>query len=209
MFFVKDTQKSIEGQRIYDSRHACLFCGLMQPKIGRHIRTYVVEQEIKNLKMLIPKSKECKKKLKQLRLKGDFYHNVKVLKTGGEMVVARRPPHGTKAIAKDYLPCKHCYAFIHQTQLTRHCKRCDYRPSEATDEDEGIVKQCELLIYPNESVPGASLELEEFVLQKMKKDEVTDVVKKDLIIVTYGSFLLNGKGRKGMSEVSQCMCVNC
>ena len=158
MFFVKDTQKSIEGQRIYDSRHTCLFCGLMQPKIGGHIGTHVVEQEIKNLKMLIPK-----------RLKGDFYHNVKVLKTGGEKVVARRPPHGTKAIAKDYLPCKHCYAFVHQTQLTRHCKRCDYRPSEATDEDKGIVKQCELLIYPNESVPGASLELEEFVLQKNEK----------------------------------------
>ena len=86
------------------------------------------------------------------------------------MLPAKRPPHGTKAIAKDYLACKHCYAFVHQTQLTRHCK---------TDEDGSIVKQCELLTYPNMSIPGASLELEEFVLQKMKKYEVTDLVKKD------------------------------
>ena len=70
-----------------------------------------------------------------------------------------------------------------------------------------LLRHDNILFFIASDIPGASLELEEFVLQKIKKDEVTDLVKKNFIVVTYGSFLLNGKGRKGVPEVSQRMRV--
>ncbi|XP_057310698.1 uncharacterized protein LOC130648660 [Hydractinia symbiolongicarpus] len=202
--YVKETQKSNGGERLYDSRHACLYCGLMQPKLSRHLLTHIVEEEVKKVKDLALKSKERKHLLKALRLKGDFYHNIKVLKTGGEMIVARRPPKGVKSQPSEYLPCKYCYAFLHQAQLSRHCRNCSFKDMKSC-EQENIIKQSELLIYPNRAIPGASLDLEEFVIRKMKKDELTELVKKDFIIVTYGSFLISGKGRRATGEVSQRM----
>lgn len=70
--YVKETQKSNGGERLYDSRHACLYCGLMQPKLSRHLLTHIVEEEVKKVKDLALKSKERKHLLKALRLKGTF-----------------------------------------------------------------------------------------------------------------------------------------
>ena len=52
-----------------------------------------------------------------------------------------------------------------------------------------------------------SIELEEFVLSGMNKDDISDIVKKDKIIRIYGSFLLSGKGVKRPSDISQSMRV--
>ena len=90
--------------------------------------------------------------LKALRLKGDFYHNIKTLKTGGELIVIRRPASGVKVSHAEFLPCKFCYGFIHSVQLRRHAKQCSSKNLSGDLGDEnngGIIKQAELLLYPN------------------------------------------------------------
>ena len=62
-----------------------------------------------------------------------------------------------------------------------------------------------MLLYPNQTVEGCSLELQEFVFRNMKKDEITKIVQSDQLIATYGSFLLCGKGEKKSNYVSQDM----
>jgi len=46
-------------------------------------------------------------KFLELRSKGDFYHNMAVLKTGGELVLWRRS-NADVVTAEDYIPCKFC-----------------------------------------------------------------------------------------------------
>lgn len=40
----------------------------------------------------------------RLRFLGDFYHNLKVLEVGGELIVHRRPQAGILVSYKDYMP---------------------------------------------------------------------------------------------------------
>jgi hypothetical protein len=77
--------------RVYDRRHACLFCGELSSKIARHITTkHKEEKEVAVALSFRKKSKERKKELTRLRLKGDYHHNMNMLETGeGELVVVR------------------------------------------------------------------------------------------------------------------------
>ena len=128
------------------------------------------------------------------------------MKTGGELVVIRRPQFGVTVKAEDFLPCKFCYGFIYQDQLKRHVKHCKLRSDCIEDEgSSGVIKQGELL-YPNKTaVEGSSVELEEFVLRVMENDHIASVVKTDSLLLQYGSFLLCGKGAKRPSDISQSM----
>ena len=70
--------------------HFCLYCGKGYQTIARHIQNIDHdEDEVKCLKKL--DSKEKALKLDELRGRGDFHKNMKVLRTGGELVVWRRP----------------------------------------------------------------------------------------------------------------------
>ena len=49
------------------------------------------------------------------------------------------------------------------------------------------------------------LELEELVIQKMRKDKITTVAASDEIIKKYGNFLMSGKGSKKANSISSNM----
>ena len=144
-----------------------------------------------------------KLELKRLRLKGDFYHNIKALKIGGELIVYRRPNHITDVA--DYKPCKFCYLFLHKNELWRHTQKCSFKSSENERGAYSLAQHSNLLLYPHTTTPGCNVELHEAVLAKMNNDEIANVVKKDSLILSFGSFLLSGKGVKKSGNISQTM----
>ena len=80
--------RSEHGDRIYDKGHHCYYCNNRCLKIARHLLS-VHKNETEVMKILAIESttaenkKRRAKELDRIRLKGDFYHNMEVLKTGG------------------------------------------------------------------------------------------------------------------------------
>ena len=88
--------------------------------------------------------------LKRLRLKGDFYYNVKILEIGGDMIVCRRPRSGINSSPHNYNPCKFCFGFYHNEEIKRHCAaKCSFKNNVEADDGSRIQKQCQMILYPN------------------------------------------------------------
>ena len=153
------------------------------------------------------KSEESKaeknKKFLELRGKGDFHHNIKVLKTGGELVVWRRPGEHDIVSVKDYVPCKFCLSFLMKVDMWKHVQSCLLRKEEYNEKD--LVIEARLILYPNQFSSGASRELKELILMSMLKDKIIEVVHSDDLITTYGSYMLNSSRIKRANEISQRM----
>ena len=156
MITIECTEK-IQGKRVYDRKHCCLFCSRMVSNIGRHLLSHKSEDAIKKINLIANwKKDETEKQIRQkeckrLRLLGDFYHNVKVLKIGGSLIVYRRPYKCTRV--DEYKPCKYCLLFIHRYELWRHCIKCPYK-GDTLSKPYSIYEQCSLILYPSVSNAG-------------------------------------------------------
>ena len=62
-----------------------------------------------------------------------------------------------------------------------------------------------MLLYPGKTKISDNIELEEFVLRGMKKDDLTDIVTSDDLLLIYGSFLLSRKRTRKANYISQNM----
>ena len=141
--------------------------------------------------------------LNDLQCRGDFQHNMKVLKTGGELAVLRRPATSNIVNVKDYKPCPYCTVFVTIAELWSHTKTCEKNVHQ--EHNSNVAKKADLLCFPNQNVAGATTELQEMVLGNMKKDEITKVVLSDELITTFGSFLLCSQGLRKANLISQRM----
>ena len=203
------------GDRIYDKTHTCYYCNTECLKIGRHLlNAHKGESEV--LKILaIGQSTAADKKrrnleIDRLRYKGDFYHNLTVLKTGGELKVYRRPNANEQCDATAFTPCTHCLAFVRKRELWRHVKQCPFNTEKRPDEDESVVHrklqyESEMLLFANKLPDGCSESLSSLVLSIMKRDAVKRVVTGDKLILLVGSSLLERGGSSKISYISQRM----
>ena len=145
-------------------------------------------------------------KLDLLKFRGDFCYNVKVLKSGGELVVLRRRRATDLVSYHDYILCVYCLAFVTKQEMRRHLKTCLNKDNE--NRNNNIVEQSEMLLYANKFGDGTSKELKALVLENMIRDEVYDWLVKDRLILTYGSCLLGTvAGFKEISNIPQRMRV--
>lgn len=178
--------------------HFCLYYGKSYRRIARHLQNiHHDEDEVKCLKNLYSKKKSHK--LDELRGRGDFHKNMKVLQTGGELVVRKIRSSEKIVKATDYLPCEHC---LIKAELSRHRKKC---PLKKGSNSGDIVKRAPVLLYSNQYGEGASEELKKHILQNMNHDKIISVVRKDKLILAYGSFMLSSSGIKGANGISQGM----
>ena len=104
---------------------ACYFCSNEYLKIARHLlNVHKDEPEIIRILALNPTVCEENEKrtmeLARLRLKGNFYHNLKVLRTGGALKVLRRPSDDQLISPQQLVPCKLCLGFVQRHELWRH-----------------------------------------------------------------------------------------
>ena len=196
---VSSVKKSSTRKRVYDSRNHCIFCGKSESKIGRHLLSvHKTEMEVQRILSLKKLTKERKRLMEVLRERGNFYHNLKVSKTGGQIKVARRPSHDNVDPTL-YLPCIYCYKYVAKKELWRHKQTCAAEPD--TISHKKLQFESSLLIHPcDDTVPDA---FKKAILKGMRVDEVSNIIKKDKSILRYGIFLFESQGSCKKAYLSQ------
>ncbi|TRY65184.1 hypothetical protein DNTS_009422, partial [Danionella cerebrum] len=185
-------------KRKWDKRHYCVYCTKPQSKMARHlIRKHNDEKEVALAICLPPKSKKRKEMFEQLRRKGNYFHNLKVLQSGrGEIVTYRQPSSDVNA--DDYLPCNICFGFFVKTKLWRHEKLCQKRFSGIVTESKAKrrVQTAASSLLPFSGQPSERCSN---LICRMVVDKVSAEVKNDQLISEYGDRLLE-KHRNEHSE---------
>lgn len=112
------------GRRRWDKKHYCVFCRRPQVKIARHLlRKHADEQEVLAASVLPTGSKQRHLLLEHLRCRGNYLHNIEVIRQGsGEIVPWRQPSE--EVDARNYLPCPLCLGFFLRADLWKHQVSC-------------------------------------------------------------------------------------
>ncbi|XP_034021627.1 uncharacterized protein LOC117506240 isoform X2 [Thalassophryne amazonica] len=113
-----------DSKRRYDKRHYCVFCRRPQVKIARHLlRQHADEEEVAMASALPMGSKQRHLLLDQLRCRGNYLHNIEVIRHGsGEIIPCRRPSE--EVDSGNYLPCPLCLGFFLRPVLWKHQAFC-------------------------------------------------------------------------------------
>lgn len=193
--FVKPSNTK-DKNRGWDKRYVCVFCQKRFPKLPRHLEDkHQGESEVMKVKALLalPSDSEDTKKLKSkmrldiiesLRRKGNYNHNIKVLKQGfEELIVNRCPPRETSC--KLYLPCLHCLEFYFNKDLHRYVKMCKQK-SNVSGKSTNRVQSYSAMLLPTHSDISPYLA---HVFETMKVDDVSICLKVDNTIIKYGNVL--------------------
>lgn len=110
---------------IHEKKNFCLVCGKPQVKLARHLKVHKGHPEIAMVLSLKPSCKKRKVLLEQLRNRGNFLHNSRVVAGGaGLLKVKRRPKEGR---TRSYGCCQFCHGSFVSTDLWRHIMRCPCR----------------------------------------------------------------------------------
>ena len=112
-----------------------LFCQEPQTHLHRHMR--IVHGSLDEVQMIM-KSKESHrvKMFDLLRGKGDYQHNLDVLrKKKGDFIVKRRPKTGD-VFYHNFTPCNLCYTFVLKRLLSKHKKNCGMKGGDVVSHDE-------------------------------------------------------------------------
>eukprot|EP00794_Sanderia_malayensis_P021147 gene21147-23224_t len=207
-------KKNEHGGRVYDKAHNCFFCDKECLKIARLLLTvHKDEEDVLKIIAIDEKTKEGKvrrqKELERLRLKGDFRHNSKVLKCGGELKVLRRPMTSDLADYRQFTPCTHCLGFVQRHELWRHVAQCDFNNHKKDpDAEEHVANrrlqhESEMLLYGSQEF--CSQAMQDSVLSSMRPDEISFVAKRDDLIILFGSSWFEKSGSSRVNHISDKM----
>ena len=107
----------------------------MCAKIARHYEhNHKDEAEVAEAFAYPRGSKDRKKALEKLRLRGNFPHNLRILECNkGQLIVMRRPEEEEDCCQDDYLPCVHCLGFVKRKDLWTHNKACNFKSGDEND----------------------------------------------------------------------------
>ena len=181
--------------RKWDKVQFCVFCGEPKQKIARHLMEKHKEEidlieleslcikDTDNVEVKKCKLNERKRKFEKLRKRGNFNHNMDVLRyKKGFLVVEKRPPEDTDY--RMFLPYEYCLGFYHKKLLRRHIKFCHWKPVNCTV-SKRIQSSASMLCY---SDPVASHSLNN-IIKKMLVDDVSLCLRNDQLIIKYGNTL--------------------
>ena len=206
--FIKCVAKTEHNNRKFDKSQCCFYCDKLVSKIARHyLNVHKDGLEVAKIAAL-PFGKEREKLLEELRHKGNYYHNVKVLeKKSGQLIVARRPGPKEEVDPQDFLPCPHCLGFYRKKELWKHSKNCFFKTKKSNQENDEdgsdrIQERSKILLLSKLSPDSKEIVK---VFASMKSDEVTIIATNDNLIKKYGELHLDRIGSERRHEVSQGM----
>ncbi|XP_066504003.1 uncharacterized protein [Hoplias malabaricus] len=190
---VNRSQRKLDGKRLYNKKHYCLFCSKPFSKMARHLEdVHAKEEDVAKAKGFPKGSKERRLQLDELRLRGNYKHNIAVLKSGkGDLVPCKRPRGVVKA--SDFMHCAHCQGLFNKKVLWRHMKVCKLSPNKNYVPKPGKNRTLSVVAASQPVPANVSPELWT-ILSFMVPDEVTDAVKSDSCILQMGEYWLNKSG---------------
>ena len=156
---------------IHNKKHACFFCGKLFLKISRHaLLCHKSEPDIIQILLMTPNTQQRKDALAKIRNKGDYKHNIGVLRNKKGMIIPKVRPKAVKNFS-EYLPCIFCHAMFTEKDMINHTKRCKF--NEIMDKPLPFLDKKLAVFYSD-------------VVLKMRHDDITETVKNDDLIISYG-----------------------
>ncbi len=187
--------------RVYNKRHYCLYCCKPYAKMARHLEgSHANESDVTKALSFPKSSKERKKQLDYIRNRGNYAHNAAVMESGkGELVPNKRP--SKQAQGKDFMHCAYCQGLFSRKVLWRHMRTCILQP-QSVPLKPGKKHVQSMCIYTGPVPSNMTKQLWE-VISVMNLDPITDIIKKDKVIIDIGQHLLNIGGLSDKNK--QCV----
>ena len=191
----------VHGKRVRDKKLPCFVCRTAVNWLARHLE----RQHSDNFlvaEVLAKSGIQRKNGLKRLKNLGAFQHNIDILKKGhGELVIVRRTTG--KHSARSYLPCSKCYGFYYKYDLWRHSCPCDDSSiNKDKSKRSSVVESSRSILDGAMDTECKDKNLKRYVLCCMRKDKSYDVVRRDELILKFGSHLLKRIGVKGRRRIA-------
>ncbi|XP_029980352.1 M-phase phosphoprotein 8 isoform X2 [Sphaeramia orbicularis] len=171
-------------------KHFCLYCKVAFTQLTKHLeRRHSEETDVAHAIHFPKGSKIRQTLLDQIRNKGDYEHNCKVLKSGEGEIVTKKQVKNSSISVRDFLPCQYCFAFYRKTDLWRHERSCkarkgDQKSSERTK--KGRVHSASSRLLPmSEFLTGGCEE----IIHIMHQDDISRHIRNDPLICKYGNAL--------------------
>ncbi|XP_066532042.1 zinc finger MYM-type protein 2 isoform X1 [Hoplias malabaricus] len=120
---------SASNQILFSEAKYCFYCRIPSPNMAMHlVKTHAMEKDVAHALSFPKTSRKRKLLLKDLCKKGNYQHNIEVLRKGQGQIVAENLSKGKKSIM-EYLPCQYCLAFYLRNDLIKHESSCQMKVS--------------------------------------------------------------------------------
>ncbi|XP_036948803.1 uncharacterized protein LOC119016720 isoform X3 [Acanthopagrus latus] len=172
----------------YTSKNYCYACGKGYAKIARHLLTHADEEpEIAELATLPKSSKERRKLLDELRIRGNYKHNQEVFKKNcGKLKMKRRPvtEPAEEISAEIHIYCLFCKCLLRRSDAWRHVARCASKTAEnsATDEKTRVLGKIGPTVWK--------------LLLTMQPDETAKAAQSDYLLLQLAASLVHKYGNR-------------
>lgn len=171
---------SDEEDRIisFTKENFCFVCGKGYSKIIRHFWTHRKQvAEIQDVYDLRPGSKKRRKSLELFRNRGNFQHNLEVLKKGGGKVRVMKRTSGLTTSAETLAACLYCKAMFPSRVLRSHFNKCLSKKALKSSVflSSSVLQLITTVPRVLEKMPSHV----ENILRNMKEDEIGSVVLSD------------------------------
>lgn len=198
--------KQVSGLR-NRNKFPCNYCPKLVFEYARHLKICHPKKRAVAAILLKPKNNR-KHDFDRLRSLAIRQHNMDVLDScKGELIVGRRSSRRQEA--EDYLPCPQCNMMYSPNQLWRHYKHCRQRLSAVKEKSYGkrfsVVRQAKVVMEFGLTSHKACEDFTADVLSTVRRDSVSRVAKRDVLIVMYGQSRYKRIGRYRSTEVAQGM----
>ena len=168
-------------------KNACLYCGeLMTNLLSHYHACHFGEKDVKAVFALREKNKDGQKDilLEEMRAKGNFNHNLKVLKEESGELIMRKTGKQENIDPKSVVFCPNCLIFMMENNFARHSKNCKKLSDGA---NPPTLQQARgKLVEKTSNVTGRAAD----ILGQMKNDDLGDIVRNDATLTGYLQHLM-------------------
>ena len=156
-------------------KRPCVFCGMFQSKLKRHMVRRHKNEESVQAAMLLPMCEQAKA-FENLRKEGIFQTNVRIQAGGGtnESLLRERKQGASKRVL-----CSGCKGFYSKKQIHRHKKHCSHTSSMTSNSVD----------FSGSRPTGVSKQFQEQVLDKFRDDDCGKICRKDKLVILLGQRL--------------------
>ena len=194
---------------VLGERQYCFYCRVSVLEIDEHlIDMHPKEPEVMQL-LPLRQSESTRKDfligVHKLKGMGNFLRNVEVLHAGRSDIAVAKQPKKILPVT-DYLPCLYCYGLYVQHELWAHCERCKLRGDSAGFESNKLLSLSTALLESACLPEGEEAwlrEVRQFVLPQEERDDISNTIGKDRLILRFGALLKSRFSRNRAVEISQ------
>ncbi|KAG6461028.1 hypothetical protein O3G_MSEX012370 [Manduca sexta] len=194
---------NIKQVRSWDRKNACCYCKQLVTNFSRHLlRNHKDEHEVLLYASINDSDLKERKRRRQeitdkLRNRGNYLYNNSIATEEGKNIIPNRRVirrvNNEPNSPSGFVVCKNCLGTFKRTTFFKHLRNCDKSLVQPP------LPGCKRRVICNKSLPilpnlhGASSELKSIILPHLRNDEISDIVRHDFLILSFGTKLFKKK----------------